>query len=58
MIIRFVLSRGKALGRTGFRGSEELGLSKFDQGRTKVNKGDTEPETEREKRKVAEEVWR
>ena len=42
LIIRFVHSRGKAGGRTGYQGSEELGLSKSDQGRTKVNKGDME----------------
>lgn len=47
LIIRFVHSRGKAGGRTGYLGSEELGLSKSDQGRTKVNKGDTEQDTER-----------
>lgn len=53
LIIRFVHSCGKAGGRTGYQGSEELGLSKSDQGRTKVNKGDTEQEREE---KVAEGV--
>lgn len=47
LIIRFVHSRGKDGGRTGYQGSEELGLSKSDQGRTKVNKGGMEQERER-----------
>lgn len=46
LIIRFVHSRGKAGGRTGYQGSEELGLSKSDQGRPKVNKGDMKQERE------------
>lgn len=48
LIIRFAHSSGKAGGRTGYQGSEELGLSKSDQGRTKVNKDDTEREREKE----------
>ena len=38
LIIRFVHSRGKTRRRTGYQGSEELGLSKSFQERTKVNK--------------------
>lgn len=47
LIIRFVHSRGKAGGRTGYQGSEELGFSKSVQGRTKVNKGDLEQERQK-----------
>lgn len=56
MIITFVHSGGKAGGRTGYQGSEELAFSKSDQGRTKVNKGDMGQERGREK--VVEGVWR
>lgn len=49
LIIRFVHSCGKAGGRTGYQGSEELGLSKYDQGRPKVNKADTEQEREKKR---------
>lgn len=47
LIIRFVHSCGKAGGRTGYQGSEELGSSESNQGGTKVNKGDMEKERER-----------